>query len=339
MTLHWIEGFETHNSTAQLGYKYYTQTGTYSSKTGRVFGNSIAPNNGVLVTPAFSPSSEGIIGFGFYLQDHRSALNSTNQNGMHFESSGSGQLMVSPESTSGSGFRFRVMRGSTILATTGYFPFGSWVFVEFKAECLTSGGSYELRVDGAVEVTGTGVDTADSGSDGWDSMAMRYGSLSSRVYLDDIYVIDTAGATNNDYLGAVVVEGLLPNANGTVTDWGTQGSSTNYLNVDDTSDTSYNKSDTNGQQDLYGYEDLQEIDGTIYGVQLNSQLAMNEVGTRTVKTQYRDPDTTEADIETHVLNSTLIDSYASVMEENPASSAAWTVSDIDDGEFGIEVVS
>ena len=339
MTLHWIEGFETHNSTAQLGYKYYTQSGTYSTKTGRVFGTSIAPNNGALVTPAFSPSSEGVIGFGFYLQDHRSALGSTNQNGMHFELGGALQLLVSPESTSGSGFRFRVMRGSTILATTPYFPFGAWVYVEFKAECLTSGGSYELRVDGAVEVTGTGVDTADSGSDGWDSVAMRYGSLSSRVYLDDIYVIDTSGTTNNDYLGAVVVEGLVPTAEGTSADWGSQGNTNNGINVGDTSDSSYNKSDTNGNQDLYVYEDLQEIDGTIYGVQLNSQLAMNEVGSRTVKTQYRDPDTTEADIESHTLSSTVIDSYASVLEENPTSSTAWTVSDIDDGEFGIEVVS
>jgi hypothetical protein len=339
MTLHWIEGFETHSTTAQLAYKYFTQTGTYSTKTGRVFGNSIAPNNGVLVTPTLSPSSEGVIGYGFYLNEHRSGLNSTNQQGMHFELGGNGQLMLSPESTSGSGFRFRVMRGSTILATTAYFPFASWVFVEFKAECLTSGGSYEVRVDGSVEVTGSGLDTADSGSDGWDSVAFRYGGNSSRLYIDDIYVLDTTGTSNNDYLGAVVVEGLVPTAEGNSADWGSQGNVNNGLNVGDTSDSTYNKSDTTGDQDLYVYEDLQEIDGTIYGIQLNSQLAMNEVGTRTVKTQYRDPDTTEVDIDTHALSSTLIDSHASILEENPASSTAWTVTDIDDGEFGIEVVS
>ncbi len=339
MTLHWIEGFETHTSTAQLGYKYFTQTGTYSSKTGRVFGTAIAFNNGALVSPSFSPSSEGVMGYGFYLQSHRSGLNSTNQQGMHFEKAGSGQLMLSPESTSGSGFRFRVMRGATILATTAYFPFDAWVYVEFKAECLTSGGSYEVRVDGAVEVTGSSVDTADSGSDGWDSFSMRYGSNSSQLWQDDMYVLDTTGTTNNDYLGAVVVEGLVPTAEGNSADWGSQGNTNNGLNVGDTSDTTYNKSDTTGDQDLYVYEDLAEIDGTIYGVQLNSQLAMNEVGTRTVKTQYRDPDTTEVDIESHALSSTLIDSYSNVLEENPHSSAAWTVSDIDDGEFGIEVVS
>ena len=339
MTLHWIEGFETHNNTAQLGYKYATQTGTYSSQTGRVFGNAVAPNNGALVSPTFSTSSEGVIGFGFYLQDHRSALNSSNQNGMHFELAGALQLIVSPESTSGSGVRFRVMRGSTILGTSAYFPFGAWVYVELKAECLTTGGSYELRVDGAVEASGSGLDTADSGSDGWDSFSIRIGSMSSRIYLDDIYVLDTSGTTNNDYLGAVVVEGLVPTAEGTAADWGSQGNTNNALNVGDTSDSTYNKSDTNGNQDLYVFEDLAEIDGTIYGVQLNSQLAMNAVGSRTVKTQYRDPDTTVVDLESHALTSTIIDGYAKVLEENPNSSTAWTVADIDDGEFGIEVVS
>jgi hypothetical protein len=66
---------------------------------------------------------------------------------------------------------------------------------------------------------------------------------------------------------------------------------------------------------------------------------MAAAGTRTVKTTYRDPDTTEADGDSHVVDSTTFDEFTEVFDDNPASAAAWDVADIDGGQFGIEVVS
>lgn len=343
MTLQWIEGFETHKDNTSLQRKYATMTGTETEKAGRVHGNALGPNSTVLVSPAFSGTSNtAILGFGFYLASHASGLNSTNTSGFHVELGGSGQIYVSPESTSGSGVRFNVKRGSTTLASSSYFPFAAWVYVEFKVEVLNSGGSYELRVDGVSEASGSALQTADTGSDGWDNWATRWASgLSNLVRIDDIYVLDSSGTTNNDFLGACIVEGIVPDAEGAAADWGVQGFADNSQNINDltTNDTRYNKSDTNGNQDLYSFGNLAEIDGTVYGVQLGAQLGMADVGSRVVKTQYRDPDTTVSDLTSHTVNSTNYDEFIDVLEVNPNGSTTWTISDLDDGQFGVEVVS
>jgi hypothetical protein len=43
--------------------------------------------------------------------------------------------------------------------------------------------------------------------------------------------------------------------------------------------------------------------------------------------------------DSHVVDSTVFDEFTQVFDDNPASAAAWDVADIDDGQFGIEVVS
>jgi hypothetical protein len=91
--------------------------------------------------------------------------------------------------------------------------------------------------------------------------------------------------------------------------------------------------------DLYDMEDLVQITGTIHAVQLGVQLGMAAAGTRTVKTKYRDPDTTVVDGASHVVDSTTYDEFTEVFDDNPNSAVAWDVADIDDGQFGIEVVS
>jgi len=66
---------------------------------------------------------------------------------------------------------------------------------------------------------------------------------------------------------------------------------------------------------------------------------MAATGTRTVRTKYRDPDTTVVNGSSHVVDSTVFDEFTEVFDDNPNSAAAWDVSDIDDGQFGVEVVS
>lgn len=349
MTCVWIEGFETHTGVAQMARKYSSTTGSFSVQSGRVFGSSGSPIGSVAVTPSIGGTDNTVvIGWGQRLGIHLLGLNSNNQ-GIYVETGTNEQFHVEIESTSGVGFRYLIKRGGTTVATSSYYDFGVWHYFELKVTVRSgTNGAYELRHNGVLDISGTGVNLADNATDGWDIFALRYiTNTGNQLLYDDIYVCNGTGTKNNDFLGPSVVEGLLPNGAGASTQW-TLGSGgvANWDQVndpasapDDVTTGGINFSDTNTNRDLYAYEDLTQITGTIHAVQIGTQLAMNSAGTRTVKTKYRDPDTTVVDGTSHVVDAVSFDEFTEVLDDNPNSAAAWDVTDIDDGQFGVEVVS
>lgn len=344
----WIEGFETHLNSSQMARKYATISGTIGSAAGRVFGTAGAPSSWVAVTPSFGSDNTMILGFGFRFESHTVILNSGNQ-GFYFESGSNEQAHLEFESTSGQGVRFNLKRGSTTVATSSYFDFGVWHYIEIELVLRTgTDGAYELRHNGVTDIMASSVNLADSGSDGGDVFAFRFSvNASSTLRMDDMYVCNGTGSKNNTFLGPSIVEGLLPSADGATSQWTQNGSGAHYTSVDDDGTAAPDEagaggtigSDTNGQVDLFEFADLQQITGTIHAVQLGVQMGMAAAGTRTVRSKYRDPDTTLANGDSHVVDSTAFDEFTQVFDDNPASAAAWDVADIDDGQFGVEVVS
>src|SRR6185436_10261763 len=187
---------------------------------------------------------------------------------------------------------------------------------------------------------------ANAGSNQADIWAIRTSTnFSTNVLIDDNYILDTTGSVNNDFLSPVIIEGILPNGAGTTTQW-TPSAGSNFDNVDDPGNAvpddagagGFNSSDTSGQKDTYAFQDLTQILGTIHFVQLGTQLAMAAAGSRSIKTKFRDNGGTEADIATKSVASTAYDEFVDVMDLNPQSAAAWDVTDIQGGEFEVEVV-
>jgi hypothetical protein len=280
------------------------------------------------------------------LSSQVSGLNS-NAQGLYFEKGANEQCHIEIQSNAG-GFEFRLMRGATQVAITAEnFDYGVWHYFEFQLTIDDTVGAYEIRQNEVNVLSGTGVNLADDTGSQADVFAWRFiSNVSAQLFFDDLYLVDSTGASNNDFLGDSIVEGLLPNANGATVQWTNNGSGDNYTSVDDNATTTdelgaggTNGSDTNGQKDLYAFEDLTQIQGNIHFVQLGTQLGMAATGSRTVKTVYRDPDTTEADGDSHVVDQTVFDEFPEVLDQNPASAAAWDVDDINNGQFGVEVVS
>lgn len=345
----WIEGFESHRTASQYQRKYATFTGSFTATAGRVFGFSGGVQSTVAVTPNVGSGNTFVVGFGVRYASHATAINSGNQ-GLYIETGVDEQCHLEMESGSGLGIRFHLKRAGTTIATSSYFDFGVWHYIELKLTVRTgTNGAYELRHNGVLDISGTSVNLADSGGDGWDVFAWRYTSnVSNTLRYDDVYVCDGTGSKNNDFLGPSIVEAIEVNADGATNQFDQNSSvSAAYTHVDDVGSSSpddtttggYIGSDTNTHKDLFAFTDLTQITGTIHAVQLGVQMAMGATGTRTVKTKYRDPDTTEADGVSHVVDSTAYDEFTEVFDDNPASALAWDVTDIDDGQFGIEVVS
>ena len=344
----WIEGFESHLNSAQMGRKYASYSGSFASKSGRVFGTAAGLSSTLAVTPPVGSGNTFVIGYGFKYQSHLASPN-LNGTGWYVESGPDEQIHVEHESTSGVGFRWSLQSGATTIYTSPYYDFAVWHYFEWKFIVRTgTNGAWEFRHNGSTISSGTALDTADSGSDGWDTFAWRTGgNYSTAIIYDDVYVCDGTGAKNNDFLGPSVVEKVEVAAEGTTIEWTPGSGSDNAAQVDDVGTSppdevtagGYNLSDTNGNKDTFTMTDLTQITGTIHAVQLGVQMAMGSAGTRVVKTKYRDPDTTESDGDSHTVDSTVYDEFTQVFDVNPSSGAAWDVTDIDGGEFGVEVVS
>jgi hypothetical protein len=103
--------------------------------------------------------------------------------------------------------------------TTQPFYFNTWYYLEVNATIDPTAGAVELRVNGSVWLSYTGVSTRNPGSTNSWASGIRLGCQSPYVnngYLDDVYILNTSGTFNNTYLGDVSVRALLPSGNGTL---------------------------------------------------------------------------------------------------------------------------
>ena len=166
------------------------------------------------------------------------------------------------------------------------------------------------------------------------------GSAGGDIVMDDIYVCDDTGGTNNDFLGDIRVEALLPNGNGNSSQFdGSDGNTTdNYLLVDDATpndDTDYVESPDSGDKDTYAYGNLASSTGSVYGVQICPYARKTESGIRNLKTVARLSGT-----ETDGPERPVGDSYAYMpdIRETKPGGGAWSISDVNSAEFGQKVV-
>jgi len=153
----------------------------------------------------------------------------------------------------------------------------NWHYIEVKVVVHDTAGSYEIRVDGVTVLNDTNVDTRGVDE---DSEIVQFKPQVVNQELDDIYICDTDGTTNNDFLGRVVIEGIFPSADGDASDWTPASGTDNYAMVDDTptdDDTSYVENNIQGDEDLYDYGNLSTITTEpILGLQVNTDVRMNE---------------------------------------------------------------
>jgi len=346
MAVRWIEGFETYQTGTQWDRRYATRTGSFTIQAGRVFGSSGSLGAPVFVAPSFGLADAWGIGFGVNFLAQTGALSVGD--GFYIEKGTTEQVHLEFVKNAGS-FEVKLMRATTQLAiTTSAFAYGVWHHFELKVTVHPSTGAYELRHNEVAVFSASGVNTANEGTSQADVFAIRFASTSTNNRFDDIFVWDGTGASNNDFLGDCISEGIEVNADGFTIQWTNDaGTGSNFQNVDDPGNTTpdetgaggTNSSDTVGQKDLYGYTDLTQIQGNILAVQVDTQMAMASAGSRTVKLRFRDDGGVEADGDTFTVSSTVYDGFSDVLDVNPQSLAAWDVADINGGQFGVEVVS
>lgn len=242
--------------------------------------------------------------------------------------------------------KLSVRRQGTVLETeaSGTLLANTWHYIEFKfliAESPT--GSYTVRIDDTIVLSGSGIDTsALSGANDiawaleWQGAEGTGGGVAEEMLLDDIYVLDVTGAVNNDFLGSSTQVVLLtPTSDGTTNNFTPQSGVDNYQMVDEIPavSTDYNDGAVNGDIDEYGFSTVGS--STILAVSLQTHVTLDSFGgVRTYRHRARSGATIGNGSDIPVVDDT---THEEIFEVDPNTSAAWTASNVDAAEFGVEV--
>lgn len=215
-----------------------------------------------------------------------------------------------------------------------------WYYVELKITFHNTTGVAVVRINGIEVINLTNQDTQNTANA--TANQLRIGSHQDNAMngaIDDLYVCDNSGGTNNDFLGDVRVEAIYPNGNGNSSVLvGSDGNSTdNYLLVDETpsnEDADYVQGSTVGDKDTYAYGNLTSTAGTVYGIQILPHARKTDAGSRSIATVAR-VSATEVDGPNRTLSTTY--TYLPDIRETKPGGGAWSISDVNGAEFGVKV--
>jgi hypothetical protein len=225
------------------------------------------------------------------------------------------------------------------------FSASQWYFVEMKVTIDNSAGVAIVRVNGAVVINLSAIDTTQSANAYADTV--RLGSSGdgnvNTALVDDISICDGqtgAGSNpNNDFLGDVRVDYQPADGNGNLSQWlGSDGNSTdNYLLVDDATpddDSTYVESSTVGQIDTYTAANVTPSAGTVFGIQPILRARKTTAGARSIASAVRLSGT-----ETYSANRALGTSYEYLLDirETDPGGGDWSISDLNSLEVGEKV--
>lgn len=249
------------------------------------------------------------------------------------------QITVTRDST---GTELQIRSGSyngSVLATTSFSQeLQTWYYLELKVVINASTGSVELKIDGNVVASASGVNTDPAGSGSFDYVELTGSSTYHVEYFDDWYICDGSGSYNTDYLGDVNIECLAPTSDGADQDFALSTGTDGYALVDEipASDTDYVEGDAVAERFSVGVTAAN--DGrTIYGVMIN-QLDINpDVGTMGIKL-FANNNASENQSAEFTVGSTEKRRFF-VVERDPDSGGAWTYSILNASEFGVEITS
>jgi hypothetical protein len=239
----------------------------------------------------------------------------------------------------------QITRGGTVLGTSAFaLSLGVTHYIELKVTIHDTTGAAQVKVDGDSKLSLSNVDTKATANA--SATTVRVGTLHASVNLgtqdlDDLYICDGQGSTNNDCLGDCRVDCLLPNSNGDDRDWALSTGSDDYAVLDDTApndDTDYAWDDTVGQRLLVGAQNLTALTSpSIKGVMISASAKKSDAGARGIGVNVKSG-TTESDGSDQAL-STSYTYYTRVLDTDPATSAAFTEGGVNSLQVGVEVTS
>jgi len=343
MAYDWLDGFEIHQSATYIGRKYAVIGAPAGGTAGRLHGSACNMAGTTITTPSLGVGVVRVAGFGLRLATFDNAtflqflLGGIAQTTLTFNASRQVEIRRGPNN-------------GTIIATgTTQIPASSWVYIEVRLTITDNTGpatgTIEVHINEVSELNLSAIQTAPTANgDGADQVRF-VGKSAVTCEFDDFWSINEDSGGTVGFRGDLVIEGILPTAAGASTQWSVTGAATNFDAVNDTAaspnNNDYVSSDTNGQIDYYEHGDLGFITGAVEAIAVSLGVRMdNAIGSRVIRPRFRrSSGTSGAGPNVSVSGTSVVEAVA-VMEQDPtAGPGAWTLAEINAGQFGMEVVS
>lgn len=286
-------------------------------------------------TGAVASVSEVVVAMGFY--------GGTDANDFCNLQSPNGTTNVQLGIDSGSHFRIRQGNGTTLGTGATVISANTWYWVWMYIKVNDSTGVIRLKVNNVTEIaTTTSLDTRnDSGTNG-DKLDRWSGPNSTAQELDDVYIQDATGTSNNGDdidIGEVTIPYLVPNAAGDTTGMtrGGSDSGTNYGQVDEippNDSTDYVFHATNGTLDLYNVTDGSSGVASVKGCVVRARHQKSDAGAKSVRLLLKSGGTTSNGPD--IALSTSWVTSARALRKNPVTGIDFTTSELDALQIGLE---
>lgn len=259
--------------------------------------------------------------------------------------------------------RFRVVdaNNNTLESETGdfptanftFFPAAAWYYIEFKYLFDVAAGAFEVRINGVPEITSSIAYNTDPNAigacDRVGSESPLTGNTSGpSIYLDDLYIADTSGGLLNDFLavdaGGVEVNTLQVNALGALQQWEDvedyNNARTRIVRLGDLGNAEGIVIEGGvAERELYEFDALPTINQQVLAVQFGlCGFRHQGEGAVQVRGIYRQP----SDGQIGTGNSVALGAYREmyrkvIFDSNPVDATLFDLTEINDGQFGIEV--
>lgn len=261
------------------------------------------------------------------------SANSTVQMVVQFLNDGTGTIKV---------YRGTATSGTLIGTQVGAFSgsIQSWRHVALGVVISATVGTCTVQVEGTTVATFTGLNNKGSAGATFSHLYFTTNATLNTMNIDDLYFCDPTGAAPlNTFLGDVRVETPMPTADDVVQFTHLSGS-TNFAMVNETamdSDTTYNSSNTPGQQDTLAHAALTGSPTTIFAVQVVNAMRKDDVATHTAKAVMKSNVTTVFGATVGIASAYTY--QKDIFTVDPDTGLPWTTSGVNACKTGYNLVS
>jgi hypothetical protein len=348
-----FEGYSTPDDAEGKGIIATLNRDTWSFQTGRNGGkclrykaNNVYPGDFVLGIPTISQDYSAIIGFAVKFAHHFEAVQGAAEAFLKFGVSDYSYLRIDNDDSGNLQIGFWA-DGQWKSPENFKLQADRWYYIECKVKFNPSTGAGQVKIDEQLiyDYTGDNVTTSNDFSPYDVSYArFRFGydyqTAEQNVQVDDFYLADSSGASNNDFLGDIRIDAIHPNGAGNYSQF-TPSAGSNYQCVDEVGadESDYVEAAVDGYKDSYAFPnvptDLDDADIKAVQIRTFSQrtaTADNRKITpfiRTGSTDYSQSDVSLAD--------SFGEARGDIVLLDPSDSNPWTQAKINACEFGMEV--
>lgn len=217
---------------------------------------------------------------------------------------------------------------------------GQWYFLEIKTVINDTTGSYEVQVDGVSVLSETGIDTRDGGNGVFSDIQIGgFASGSNGADCAGLIVWDDQGGDLTDFPGPCSLTAIHPDGDGDDEQWSTSSGTDSYLLVNETAphddDSDYIEDSTSTNRTLFTYGNVSTNFTGIIGIQINTVVRETDASDFTLINTVKSGGTLYPESAQAIAGQTY-ESLPNVLDLDPDTSAAWTVTNLNAVQVGVE---